>query len=384
MLWRRFSRNAINRVRQAGRLGRWWLFGLAGFTRPERLRLRPPPWRLVPAEAKAQSPAVAVPITRPTVYGAIVPERFGQLPGEARGYEPGVTVAEGVVLISGHLFVDRRSGTVLPQSRDVVIDPTALSGLRSRPPRFNAAPQEAEELFVVDCFFTDNYGHNLLEVLPRLMLLDRAPAGIEIATSIPRSATIEKLIGGLGIAQSRVRYYREPVFCRRAYLPDRLIHLEEFIHPLSREAFARLRSLGASSTVERADRIFISRSRLRRRRLINEAEIEGLFERYGFRIIHPETLAVEAQIALFSDAVMIAGLGGAAMHSTVFTRPETKVLIVSSKAWFMRTDVLINEREGQLGYVFGEPEGAATGLGDWDWRVDAAAVEAAIIAHFGL
>jgi hypothetical protein len=383
MRWRDFRRSALERVRQAGRLGRWWLFGLWGFARPQRLRFRPPPWRR-PSPLPAQPATITVPVARPVVYGNVLPEKFDDLPTHASGGEPGVTIADDVVLVPGHLFVDRRTAVVLPQSRGVIIDQKALSGLRSRPPRVFRSPAEAEEVFVVDCYFTDNYGHNLLEALTRLMLLDKVPAGIEIATSIPKSATVSALFEGLGVAQSRVRYYREPLFCRRAYLPDRLVYLEQFINPLARDAFARLAALGSASRGERAERIFISRSRIRRRRLINEVEIETLFERYRFRIVHPETLPVEAQIALFSEAKMIAGLGGAAMHSTVFSRPETRILMVSSRAWFMRTDVLINEREGQLGYVFGEPEGVASGFGDWDWRVDPTAVEAAIVAHFGL
>lgn len=383
MRWRDFRRSALERVRQAGRLGRWWLFGLWGFARPQRLRFRPPPWRR-PSPLPAQPATITVPVARPVVYGNVLSEKFDDLPTHASGGEPGVTIADDVVLVPGHLFVDRRTAVVLPQSRGVIIDQKALSGLRSRPPRVFRSPAEAEEVFVVDCYFTDNYGHNLLEALTRLMLLDKVPAGIEIATSIPKSATVSALFEGLGVAQSRVRYYREPLFCRRAYLPDRLVYLEQFINPLARDAFARLAALGSASRGERAERIFISRSRIRRRRLINEVEIEALFERYRFRIVHPETLPVEAQIALFSEAKMIAGLGGAAMHSTVFSRPETRILMVSSRAWFMRTDVLINEREGQLGYVFGEPEGVASGFGDWDWRVDPTAVEAAIVAHFGL
>jgi capsular polysaccharide biosynthesis protein len=314
----------------------------------------------------------------------MVPGEFVDMSLEMVNGEPGVHTADDVVLVPGHLFIDRRNGVVLPQSYEVAMGRRAASGLLSRPPQLLQPAQEADELFVVDCSTTSNYGHQLLEVLPRLMLLDRAPAGIEIATSVPKSDTIDAMIRSLGIDPSRVRHYCEPVFCRRAYLPDRLVHLKEFIHPLAREAFSQLRSIGSASNVERVERIFISRSRIRRRRLVNEAEIEALFERYGFRIVHPETLPIEAQVALFSDAKMIAGLGGSAMHSAVFSRPETKILMVSSRAWFMRIDVLISQREGQLGYVFGVPEGDVEGLGAWDWRVDPASVEAAIVAHFGL
>jgi hypothetical protein len=384
MRWGNIRRNVVGRLRQAGRLARWWLFGLLNFARPERLRLRPPPWPPAPASVPARPATIAVPITRPTVYGPIVPEKIGRLPVEAKGREPGITVAEDVVLVPGHLFVDRRRSEILPQSYEVAMMKGARAGLQSRPPRLLSLPDEAEELFVVESNVTSNFGHNLLEAMPKLLLLDRVPDGIEIATSLPRSPTFETLVRGMGIDPARIRHFREPLFCRRAYLPDRLIHLDRFIHPMARDAFTRLRSVGALSDIERSERVFISRAKIRRRRLSNEAEIEALFERYGFRIIHPELLPIEAQIALFSDAKMIAGLGGSAMHSTVFTDPAAKVLMVSARQWFVETDVLINQTPGQLGYVFGEPTEGAADEGDRPWWVDPAAVEAAIVAHFGL
>lgn len=384
MWWRKFSRNAIGHLRHAGRLARWRLFGLLCFTRPKRLRLQPPPWRRAPASAQAERSIVTVPVTRPTVYGAVVPEEFHSLALEATGHEPSITIAEDVVLVPGHLFVDQQSCEILPQSYDVEMGHGAMAGLESRPPRLFAPSPAAQELFVVESSATHNFGHNLLEAMPKLLLLDRVPAAIEIATSLPKSATFDTLAEAMGVDPSRVRHFREPLFCRRAYLPERLIHIDRFIHPLARDAFSKLRSVGTSSDIERPERIFISRSKIHRRRLSNEAEIEALFERHGFRIIHPELLPIEAQIALFSDARMVAGLGGSAMHNTVFSDPDAKVLMVSSKQWFVETDVLINQSPGQLGYVFGEPVGDSVDAGDRPWRVDPAAVEAAIIAHFGL
>lgn len=379
-------RQLRQRLRLTGRLARWWTFALTGFLRPRRLWLRPPPWQRIEAPATAEPRAgVRVDVPRPVLYGDLVPSSFSSLPSTVEAPEPQVSVADDVVLVPRHLFIDRRSGGVLPQSQGVVIGPRALAGLDIRPPQLFRMPEEVVgEVFVVDCHFTDNYGHNLLEALPRLMLLDQAPAGIEIATSIPPSRTINTLIGGLGIDPARVRYYREPLFCRRAYLPDGLVHLERSLHPLAREAFSRLRRLGDGSSAERPERVFVSRSRIGRRRLVNEAAIEAIFERHGFRIVHPELLPIEEQIALFSGAAMIAGLGGSAMHSTIFSLPDTKVLMVSSLEWFVETDVLISQRDGQLGYVFGEPVEDVFDAGDRSWRVDPAVVEAAVIAHFGL
>lgn len=382
MRWRDLVRGSTSRFRQAGRLARWQLLGLTNLTRPEHLRLRPPPWRSAPAAAAAPA-TVRAPIARPVLFGNVEPESFKQIRNEAVMRDPGVAIADDVVLVPGHVFVDRQGGQVLPQSYDMATSGQPLTGLESRPPKPFSLPPQAEELFVVDSHFT-GYGHFLLEAIPKLMLLDRAPANIEIATSVPRSATFDAMVGALGVEPSRVRHFNVPVFCRRAFLPERLVHLDQSIHPLAREAFSRIRALGKSSAVEGADRIFISRSRFRRRRLTNERQIEALFERHGFRIVHPELLPIEEQIALFSTAKMIAGLGGSAMHNTVFTHPDAKVLIVSARQWFVKTDVVISQRDGQLAYVFGEPEGDSPDVGDADWGVDPAAVEAAIVGHFGL
>jgi len=382
MRWRDWVRGTSSRFRRAGRMARWQLFGLANLARPEPLRLRPPPWRAA-AAATAASATIRVPIVRPVLYGNVVPEDFDRQRGEATVPDPGVAIADDVVLVPGHVFVDRSSGLVLPQSRNMTSSEGALTGRDARPPRPFSLPMQADELFVIDSHFT-GYGHFLLEVIPKLMLLDRAPAGIEIATSVPQSATFDAMVGSLGVAPFRIRHFHVPVFCRRAFLPDRLVHLDQSIHPLAREAFERIRALGNSSATPRAERVFISRSRFRRRRLTNESQIEALFERHGFRIVHPELLPIDEQIAVFSTATMIAGLGGSAMHNTVFTDPDAKVLIISARQWFVRTDVLISQRDGQLAYVFGEPDGASPDIGDADWRVDPAAVEAAIAGHFGL
>ncbi|WP_291308332.1 glycosyltransferase 61 family protein, partial [Devosia sp. 66-14] len=327
---------------------------------------------------------VRMPVARPVYYGEMVPASFARLPVAVEAPAPAVSVADNVVLFPGHLFIDRRRGIVLPQSLDITYHPPTLSGEALRPPPLFRWPREMrDEVFVVDCHFTDTYGHNLLEALPRLMLLDRVPKGIEIATSIPRSPAIEALIGGLGVDPGRVRYYREPLFCRRAYLPERLVYLRKSIHPLAWEAFSRLKRLGVSGGPV-PERIFISRSRILRRRLVNEAEIEAAFRRHGFHIVHPELLPIEEQISLFAGARMIAGLGGSAMHSAVFSSPEARVLMISSLDWFVETDVLISQRDGQLGYVFGATSDRVDDAGDRTWRVDPSVVEAAIIAHFGL
>ena len=55
-----------------------------------------------------------------------------------------------------------------------------------------------------------------------------------------------------------------------------------------------------------------------RRPLANERAVETVFERHGFAIVRPETLPVKVQVALVSNALLVAGTGGSGMFNLAF------------------------------------------------------------------
>ena len=236
--------------------------------------------------------------------------------------------------------------------------------------------------FVADTPWPDAYGHVLLEVVPTAMLMGYCPPGTVFITSAPPTRTILLMLEQLEVEPSRFRQIAGPITCSDLYFGDRLARLSGQIHPLAREAFAKIGRLGKRGTVERHDRVFLSRSGATARRLDIEAEVEALFARYGFAIVHPETLEIEDQIALVAGARMLAGLGGSAMHNAVFARPDCPVLIVQPRLMSVAMDMGINDGARRLGYVFGDSEP----MGDRfvaPWHVDIRDVEQGIKAHFG-
>ena len=54
--------------------------------------------------------------------------------------------------------------------------------------------------------------------------------------------------------------------------------------------------------------------------------VEDLFKKYRFQIIHPEQLNIEDQITLVSNAQIISGFRGSAMHLAIFARPGTSIM----------------------------------------------------------
>lgn len=369
---------------RAGRWLRWFGYYLAGLWRPKTQQLRPPPWprgSLPEPEVSRVAPVPATPLIRPAVYGSVAaPAKLAAMPDLISYPQPSVTRVEDAVILPKHIVLDRASSSVLPAP--ITIDVT--SGLDFSPPRLGFDREAiGEPVFLTDCRYHE-FGHLLLEAVPALLLLDHAPPDARILTSLPLSRNLLVMAEALGVDIRRFRHFDGPLFVRLAYVPDRLVHLGRHVHPLAREAFARIKRLGVNARVEPVERIFLSRSRVPRRRLANEQEIEALFERLGFAIIHPEQHTLEEQVALMAGAKMVAGLGGSAMHLTVFSSPETRVLILASDGWLARIDVLLDQIEGQLAYVFGNLEDLGRRRYDAGWRINPSDVEAGIRGHFGL
>lgn len=76
------------------------------------------------------------------------------------------------------------------------------------------------------------------------------------------------------------------------------------------------------------EKFFISRKHTSRRNF-NEDEVFSVLQKEGFERVFPEDLTFEEQIALFNNAKIIVGGGGAAMTNLMFCNKGCKVLIIN-------------------------------------------------------
>ncbi len=58
----------------------------------------------------------------------------------------------------------------------------------------------------------------------------------------------------------------------------------------------------------------------------NELEVDELFAAAGFRVLHPETVPIDAQIAAVTDADLIVGPSGSSLHLAAFAGAGTTVV----------------------------------------------------------
>lgn len=243
-------------------------------------------------------------------------------------------------------------------------------------------------IYYVDTEHPDIFGHFLIEVLPDLwgFHLVKSPK-LKLASSVKMSASYLKMLSTLGIFESDIIHISGPTSSDEIYMPSPAILRRRYIDPIGRDVFDRVRNLALSSSWQSKDRIYVSRSKAPGRGLENEKEVEDVFFRYGFTIIHPQEMAIEDQIKAFRDAKMIAGTGGSAMHNAIYSGKDAKVLILATDTWFVLADSFICNKKGQLGYVFGETTVDNEKLPERhksEWVINLKEVESAILSHFSL
>lgn len=181
---------------------------------------------------------------------------------------------------------------------------------------------------VVATTLGSGYGHWLLEELPRLLSLKDAKDW-DALIAHQAGAFAREALARSGFAGKIIEAKRNAHFA-----------CEELIVPsLGRATRATLQSLEAFAdsspdTVPTCgEKIYVSRSGARRRRVINEDELWRSLGSQGFARIHLENLTWSEQIAVFRSAKVIVAAHGAGLANLVFCQPGTRVVELFDRSY---------------------------------------------------
>lgn len=183
------------------------------------------------------------------------------------------------------------------------------------------------------------YFHWMLEVLPKLDLLQRALAVHSPAASVWDQIDAVILSASLPFQQETLRQLGVPASkildWTGAEAGDRYLQADRLIVPSfpARPAwtprwvceFLR-RSFLPASPQNHGLRLYLSRQKAANRRIINEAEVEDILTDYGFQTVYLEALSVAEQAALLAQAERVVAVHGSGLTNLVFCRPGTQVL----------------------------------------------------------
>ncbi|TWJ01540.1 uncharacterized protein DUF563 [Mucilaginibacter frigoritolerans] len=79
-------------------------------------------------------------------------------------------------------------------------------------------------------------------------------------------------------------------------------------------------------TVQKIEKLYVSRELAGRRAVVNEAEILAVLKKYDFTIFHPEHYTFLKQVAIFSDVKYLIGTHGSGLTNLLFMRKGSALL----------------------------------------------------------
>ncbi|MFB6273726.1 MAG: DUF563 domain-containing protein [Salinibacter sp.] len=176
----------------------------------------------------------------------------------------------------------------------------------------------------------EGYFHWMFDVLPRLHLLSQADGEISndalFLLNNFRDGYQKETSRRAGIPDEQVVTLNEHPHVQASKLtvpsfPGISGHVPKWASDFVRSLFSDV--LGDSQPQRR---LYISRSRAGRRRVVNEDEVRSFLEPLGFETVHLETMPVVEQAKLMNEAEAVVGPHGAGLANLVFCKQSTTVI----------------------------------------------------------
>lgn len=233
-------------------------------------------------------------------------------------------------------------------------------------PRFNHddIPYRDEDVVFVGNVFPQ-FGHFLLEHMNRAYaLLDEKYKGMKVVLINnkdinPVPGYMYKLLELLGVEHDDIIILDKTTRFRNVYVPQQAFNIPVY----SSKAFGKMYDAIADNvgdTDEKYEKIYVSRTAMQTRRTFGEAQVQKIFEKNGYKIICPETLVLQKQIALVRNCKFLAGCAGTALHLALFMKPGgTVIQIKRNRLPKCNADIqnLINDTKGLNGiFISGSVE----------------------------
>jgi capsular polysaccharide biosynthesis protein len=185
----------------------------------------------------------------------------------------------------------------------------------------------ADALWIVDDW-SGGYYHWLADTLPRLYAMRERTA--ELTLLLPdrfqQREFVNSSLKPFNVRNVEVIAANEKVFCPTLFVPMHTApsghHNENFmrgIRTLMVEEFGDRQS-------ETAARIYVSRRKAPKRRIVNEEDVLQAVMEFGFEILDAERLSFAQQVRAFSDARYLVSNHGAGLTNMMFMSAGSNVL----------------------------------------------------------
>ncbi|MDL2268158.1 glycosyltransferase family 61 protein [Desulfovibrio sp. OttesenSCG-928-G15] len=231
-----------------------------------------------------------------------------------------------------------------------------------------------------------HYGHFLIECISRLWVIEHGFKPQLVLHSsvkqVPRY--LLELVRPFGLDADDFIFSKEFSVFEKLILPSHALMEGCYIGAKAKSVYRKIAQYYGGEKAKFPAKIYVSREKLTKRRLINERQCREIFEKHGFTPIYPEELSTQDQINAFAHATHIAGPIGSGLHNVFFSlMPEDLSVLFLSPREFkgLTTFHFIESSYGRRSnLVMGEYLALEKSRRRWSapWTLDPDDVEAAI------
>ena len=220
-----------------------------------------------------------------------------------------------------------------------------------------------------------NHSHWLTAHLPKLLRLRELGRLDEVILPAERSDAIDRSLARLGIDPDAHPRYRTG---ERLEVGELTVIVSDRFRP---ELLRRVpEAFGVNDAAPPTRRVYISRERATRRRLLNEGGVWERLEAEGFEKVFMEDLDFDAQVDLMKETAVLAGPHGAGLTNMLFMPGGSSVVEIADSGFpnpnFYATATALGHR-----YVLLEAESEGDGPPlERDLRLDMARLDAVLPA----
>jgi hypothetical protein len=200
-------------------------------------------------------------------------------------------------------------------------------------------------------WFFLHYGHFLMESISRLWVLSFLPRNNykflfntykKGVNYFHEKVWVLELLSYFGISSENVIFTEKNMCFERLFIPSQSLILHKSVNlPAQKIIWDTIKSSVKIKCKEK-NKIYLSRSKLLKdnRLLCNEIDVEKIFFNHGFIIVHPENLCLADQIQLLSNASVVAGPSGSALHNAAFMDENSLLISLTTPDFCLLNEVL--------------------------------------------
>jgi capsular polysaccharide biosynthesis protein len=199
---------------------------------------------------------------------------------------------------------------------------------------------------------TAHYGHFLVETLARAWYINKDSSDVYFYTTqggknkgtyAELSQWQKEILVALVGSEDRIKIISRATVFEELLIPEPGCVTRNF---LAENHVETLVELGGRITANNdspilTDKVWLSRSSLRKGGVAGEIKFEQTLSNEGFTVIHPEKLPLAQQIKVFENASVVAGFVGSAFHTLLLARNKGAKLLHFSREKHINNNYLL-------------------------------------------